>query len=169
MTIFVGIGKLDDFEYVVGIDSCAGLDTYEPLFTSLAWIATFYCTTIQVEGGICVGCEERTVVGPIKTGHEWVLYSPDIATGGYKEIKIWDAVMGKQLARLKHDRQVSSSAWTSDVISASYGQIRTMFDTATWQATVSCHCLAAIVLVERVCGISMSTSPSAHLSSRMLA
>ena len=85
-----------------------------------------------------------TVVGPIKTGHEWVfavIYSPDttrIATGGYKEdaSKIWDAKTGNLLSTIKHDFAVWSLAWTSDqkkLITGSVEGSIGIFDTATWE------------------------------------
>jgi len=84
-----------------------------------------------------------TVLGPIKTGHEYVsavTYSPDttkIATGGYDEtaLKIWDAKTGNLLSTIKLDSKVFSLAWTSDqkkLITGSDPSIR-IFDTATWQ------------------------------------
>jgi WD40 repeat protein len=83
-----------------------------------------------------------TVLGPINTGHGYVIYSPDtskvnIATGGLHEtaLKIWDAKTGNLLSTIKHDHVVSSVAWTSDqkkLITGSYASIR-IFDTATWQ------------------------------------
>jgi len=84
-----------------------------------------------------------TVLGPIKTGHDYVyavIYSPDttkIATGGYGEnaLKIWDAKTGNLLSTIRHDSMVWSLAWTSDqkkLIAGSLSSIR-IFDTATWQ------------------------------------
>jgi WD40 repeat protein len=84
----------------------------------------------------------KTVVGPIKTGHESVLAivcSPDdtkFATVGYDEsaVKIWDSKTGKLLTTLTHDYSVRSLAWTSDgnkLLCSSLGLIR-IFDTATW-------------------------------------
>jgi len=85
-----------------------------------------------------------TVLGPIKTGHDYVyavIYSPDttkIATGGEDEnaLKIWDAKTGNLLSTIKHDYAVYSLAWTSDqkrIIAGTHeGSIR-ISDTATWQ------------------------------------
>jgi len=84
------------------------------------------------------------VLGPIKTGHEWVcavIYSPDttkIATGGLSEnaVKIWDAKTGNLLSTIKHDSQVFSLAWTSDqkkIIFGDYNASIRIFNTATWQ------------------------------------
>lgn len=65
----------------------------------------------------------KTVVGPIKTGHESVLAivcSPaddtKFATVGYHEsaVKIWDSKTGELLTTLPHDYSVRSLAWTSD-------------------------------------------------------
>jgi len=91
-----------------------------------------------------------TVLGPIKTGHEWVsavIYSPDttkIATGGYNEgaLKIWDAKTGNLLSTIKLG-SVWSLAWTSDQKKLIAGSIDwiTILDTATWQqiATLDGH------------------------------
>ncbi|KAG2341467.1 WD40 repeat-like protein [Suillus weaverae] len=91
--------------------------------------------------------DSETVLGPIKTGHQWVwaiIYSPDstkiaTSTGGFDQstIKIWNAKTGELLATLDHDPMaVHSFAWTSDekkLISGSFdGSIR-IFETATWQ------------------------------------
>jgi len=83
-----------------------------------------------------------TVLGPINTGHHYVLaviYSPDtkkIATGGEDEdaLKIWDAKTGNLLSTIKQNRPVFSLAWTSDQkkLICSDASIR-IFDTATWQ------------------------------------
>ena len=85
----------------------------------------------------------KTVLGPIKTGHEYVhavANSPDrtkIATGGYNEngIKIWDSKTGELLTTIEHEDSVYSLAWTSDqkkLISGSNdGSIR-IFNTK-WQ------------------------------------
>jgi WD40 repeat protein len=85
-----------------------------------------------------------TVLGPIKTGHQWVfvvIYSPDttkIATGGHNEnaLKIWDAKTGNLLSKIKHNQTIWSLAWTSDqkklITGSERGSIR-IFDTATWQ------------------------------------
>lgn len=95
----------------------------------------------------------KTVLGPIKTGHENVtaaIYSHDttkIATGGGNEnngVKIWDAKTGKLLSTIliEHGEQGWSLAWTKDdkLISGDNGSI-TIYDTATWQqvATLEGH------------------------------
>jgi WD40 repeat protein len=109
--------------------------------------------------------DPETVLGPIKTGHQWVwaiIYSPDLtriatSTGGFDQstVNIWDAKTGELLATLDHDSlAVHSFAWTSDakkLISGSFdGSIR-IFETATWQqiATLKGHNRA-------VCAISVS-------------
>ena len=88
-----------------------------------------------------------TVLGPIKTGHQYVLaviYSPDttkIATSGVNEdaLKIWDAKTGNLLSTIAHDYPVSSlawSAWTSDqkkLITGSWGGTIRIFETVTWE------------------------------------
>lgn len=107
----------------------------------------------------------ETVLGPIKTGHQWVwaiIYSPDLtriatSTGGFDQstVNIWDAKTGELLATLDHDSlAVHSFAWTSDakkLFSGSFdGSIR-IFETSTWQqiATLKGHNRA-------ICAISVS-------------
>jgi len=94
----------------------------------------------------------ETVLGTIKTGHEYVnavVYSPDgskIAIGGSDQdaISIWNARTSELLSRLKQRSYVYSLAWTSDQkkLIASGGDPGSMgfmviFNTATWeQSTV---------------------------------
>jgi len=84
----------------------------------------------------------ETVLGPIKTGNQWVyavVYSPDsssIASGGDKAIEIWDTTTGKRLSTLEQDSPVWSLAWTSDqkklIAGFQNGLIR-IFNTTTWE------------------------------------
>jgi len=82
----------------------------------------------------------ETVLGPIKTGNQWVYavaYSPDssnIASGGNKAIEIWDTTTGERLSTLEQG-SVWSLAWTLDqkklIAGFANGSIR-IFNTTTW-------------------------------------
>jgi len=84
----------------------------------------------------------ETVLGPIKTGNQWVYavaYSPDssnIASGGDKAIEIWDTTTGERLSTLEQDSEVYCFAWTSDqkklIAGFENGSIR-IFNTTTWE------------------------------------
>jgi len=84
----------------------------------------------------------QTVLGPIKTGNQWVFavaYSLDslnIATGGSEAIEIWDTTTGERLSTLEQDSRVWSLAWTSDqkklIAGCQNGTIK-IFNTTTWE------------------------------------
>ena len=88
----------------------------------------------------------KTILGPINTGPiagQAVVYSPDetlIATGGSRDIEIWDAKTGEWVGTLKgHTDDVWCLAWTLDrrtLISGSTDNTIRTWNTTTWKQIV---------------------------------
>ena len=132
----------------------------------------------------------ETVLGPIKTGNQWVYavaYSPDssnIASGGDKAIEIWDTTTGE---RLSWNKILKCIAWHGPRIKRSlslgfnlarsgYSTLRHGSKLLFWRVTHPtslvfrcCRMIASLqlhqVMKQRVCGISTRTSQSVHLYS----